>query len=113
MFESDNISMHAAANEFLREFGGLALDVVGSGVDMAKAPSQFDPQFCADEGDLFREWSPEYGPEIFPYWPVRLGTVFSGARRQCGDLSCRRLGFLGCVPEAIENLVLGVRPKDL
>lgn len=114
MFESDGLVMHPAAGRFLREFGGLALDVAGPGVDMARAPSQFDPQFCADEGDLFAEWSAEYGKEIFPIGQYDLGRYFLGIGSDEEIYLVETwVATFGRVPEAIPRLVLGIRPRTL
>jgi len=81
---------------------------------MAKAPSQFDPQFCADEGDLFSEWSREYGIDIFPIGKYDLGRYFLGiGSNEELHLVETWVATFGRVPEAIEKLVLGIRPRTL
>lgn len=114
LFEADGIVLHAAAERFLQEFGGLALDVVGPGVDMARAPSQFDPRYCADEGDLFSECSREHGTDIFPIGQYDLGRYFLGIGANDEIYLVETwVATFGRVPDAIAKLVLGIRPRTL
>jgi hypothetical protein len=114
LFLDNDVVMHSAAREFLVEFGGIALDVVGPGVNMAKAPSQFDPVLCRGEGEVFAEWSQEIGMEIFPIGAYDLGRYLLGITSDGEVLLVEGwLASFGRLPQAIEGLVLGIRPRDL
>ncbi|MFE4176433.1 SUKH-3 domain-containing protein [Streptomyces sp. NPDC056909] len=111
VLEADGFRMHLAAEEFLREFGGLRVGDRGPGITRAREAIEFDPLLAVGEGDYFGEWSEEIGHRLFPVGELDHGRAFLGLDEQgelyaVADWPAR----FGRMPEAMENLVLGVMP---
>ncbi|MEU8889114.1 SUKH-3 domain-containing protein [Streptomyces sp. NPDC048442] len=111
-FEEEELRGHAAARDFLAEFGGLAVGHHGHGVSRTREPFAFDPLLCLGEGDRFAEWGALIGRVIFPVGEHDGGRFFLGID-ETGELYLveTRLASFGVMPEAMNRLVLGVQPK--
>lgn len=109
--EADGFRMHSAAEDFLREFGGLTVGGSGSGITRAREPFALDPLLALGEGDRFGEWGEVVGRHLFPLGELDHGHAFLGLDEH-GDLYVvvNWLSTFGGMPEAMENLVLGVMP---
>jgi SUKH-3 immunity protein of toxin-antitoxin system len=70
--------MHPAAEVFLGEFGGLLVDVHGSGRTAARTRFELDPSLCAGEEDRFRDWGVEIGRSLYPLGELDHGRYFLG-----------------------------------
>ena len=57
---------HQAAESFLREFGGIAVNIGGAGIAVARIPFDLDPCLANGEDDRFEEWSNDIGRSLFP-----------------------------------------------
>ncbi|MGW9449712.1 SUKH-3 domain-containing protein [Streptomyces sp. NPDC055632] len=112
--ERDGFRVHAAAEDFLREFGGLEAGHLGSGVTRAREPFDLDPLLGLGEDDRFGEWSEEIGHSLFPVGGLGHGHAFLGLD-ESGELYVVEgwLARFGRMPEAMENLVLGVMPVHM
>ncbi|MFD9162150.1 SUKH-3 domain-containing protein [Streptomyces sp. NPDC059558] len=109
--EVDGFRIHSAAEDFLREFGGLTVVGGGSGITRAREPFELDPLLALGEGDRFGEWGEEIGHHLFPLGELDHGQAFIGLDER-GELYVvvNWLARFGRMPEAMENLVLGVMP---
>ncbi|MEV6550939.1 SUKH-3 domain-containing protein [Streptomyces sp. NPDC051597] len=109
-FESTGLHAHPAARGFLAEFGGIAVDISGPGVSRSREPFEFDPMQCLGEEDRFMDWSEHIGRSIFPIGVHDLGRFFLGIDEDSSIYLVETwLASFGRMPEAMENLVLGVR----
>jgi hypothetical protein len=77
-----DIDMHPAADRFLAEFGGLVLDLHGSGRTAAKEPFELDPALCDGEEDRFLGWSRHIGRSLYPLGELDHGRFFLGIDEQ-------------------------------
>ncbi|MER8235672.1 SUKH-3 domain-containing protein [Streptomyces sp. NPDC094049] len=109
--EQDGFRSHAAAEDFLREFGGLAVGHGGAGITRAREPFDLDPLLALGEADRFGEWGEEIGHHLFPVGELDRGHAFLGLDEDGGlYVVANWLARFGPMPEAMENLVLGVMP---
>jgi len=114
LFEADGLTAHEAALAFLREFGGLSFELAGPGVNRAKAPFTLDPAQCVGEGDRFAEFGEEIDRALFPIGVLDRGALFLGIDQNAEIYAVETwIGSFGTMPEALENLVLGVAPTEL
>ncbi|MEU4065899.1 SUKH-3 domain-containing protein [Streptomyces wedmorensis] len=107
--EQDGFRSHAAAEDFLRELGGLAVGHGGAGITRAREPFDLDPLLALGEADRFDEWSEEIGHRLFPVGELAgglLGLDEDGELYVVDGWPAR----FGRMPQAMENLVLGVMP---
>ncbi|WP_372405119.1 SUKH-3 domain-containing protein [Streptomyces luteireticuli] len=112
--EAEGLSRHKAVSDFLAEFGGVAVNISGSGISRAREPFELDPMLCIGEGDRFLEWSEEIGRSIFPVGEHDMGRFFLGVdERSELYLVETWVASFGPMPEAMENLVLGVQPVNV
>jgi hypothetical protein len=102
---------HQAARDFLAEFGGLTVDISGPGVNRAREPFELDPLLCSGEEDRFLEWGDEVGRSLFPVGVLDTGRYFLGIDEE-GEIYLLEtwLASFGRMPQAMENLISGVRP---
>ncbi|WP_199810386.1 MULTISPECIES: SUKH-3 domain-containing protein [unclassified Streptomyces] len=109
--EADGFRIHPAAEQFLREFGGLTVGPGGPGITRAREAFEFDPLLALGEDDRFGEWGEEIGRQLFPLGELDHGHAFLGLDER-GELYAvvNWLARFGRMPEAMENLVLGVMP---
>lgn len=109
--EADGIHIHPAADNFLREFAGLTVDHGGPGITRAREPFELDPLLALGEADRFGEWSEEICRHLYPLGDLDHGHAFLGLDEQ-GELYvvANWLARFGRLPEAMENLILGVMP---
>ncbi|HEY5397174.1 MAG TPA: SUKH-3 domain-containing protein [Trebonia sp.] len=114
VIEAAGIAAHDAARRFLAEFGGLSIDISGSGVTRAREPFELDPLLCVGEEGRFTEWGEEIGRSIFPIGVHDRGRFFLGIDGESGILLVETwVASFGRMPTALENLISGVRPVDL
>lgn len=109
--EADGFRIHTAAEKLLREFGGLTTAGGGPGITRAREPFELDPLLALGEHDRFGEWGEEISRRLFPLGELDHGHSFLGLDEQ-GELYvvANWLARFGRMPEAMENLVLGVMP---
>ena len=112
MFERTGLSMHEAAETFLREFGGLIVDIGGPGISCAREPFELDPELTWDcEEDRFLDWSETIGRRLFPLGELDHRRFFL-AIDEVSEIYLVEtwVASFGRMPEALENLILGVAP---
>jgi hypothetical protein len=105
---------HGAAERFLQEFGGLRVAVAGPGVNVARAPFEFDPEGAVGEEERFAELSDVFGRKFFPIGELANGEFFLGIDEN--GILYRLLGDAaeyGPVDQALEHLFRGIRPTTL
>ncbi|MFF8266629.1 SUKH-3 domain-containing protein [Streptomyces sp. NPDC016562] len=112
--EADGFRVHAAAEGFLREFGGLTVAGGGPGITRAREAFSLHPLHALGEDDRFGEWGEEISRCLFPVGELDHGHAFLGLDEQ-GELYVvdNWLARFGRMPEAMENLVLGVMPVHM
>lgn len=108
-FEGEGLQRHPAASAFLGEFGGLAVEISGTGVSRAREPFELDPMLCRWEGDRFAEWSETLGKSIFPVGELDHGRFFLGIDESSEIYLVETwVASFGRMPEAMIHLILGV-----
>ncbi|MCU1648286.1 MAG: hypothetical protein JWN03_8561 [Nocardia sp.] len=109
--ELSGFRWNAAADRFLEEFGGLAVDISGPGITSAREPFELDPTLVEGEDDRFAEWAEVVGESIAPVGELDSGRYFLGMS-ESGDLYLVAdwLASFGQIPEALESLILGRSP---
>ncbi|WP_192583719.1 SUKH-3 domain-containing protein [Streptomyces albicerus] len=113
-FAAVGLPMHEAAELFLAEFGGLSVRVHGPGISCARTPFEFDPELAVGEEYRFSECSKTIGRHLFPLGELDEGRHFLGIDEFSEIYLVElRVGSFGRMPEAMENLVLGVMPRRL
>lgn len=107
--ESSGFQMHAAADLFLTEFGGLVVKIDGPGISCARVPFELDPTLADGEDDRFSEWGQEINDSIFPIGELDGGRYFLGISSS-GEMYIVAdwLASLGAGVEALERLILGI-----
>ena len=109
-FEAEGLQRHAAASAFLTEFGGIAVNISGSGINRTREPFEFDPLLCEGEGDRFLEWGEEVKKSIFPIGVLDEGRFFLGIDDESEIYLVESwLASFGRMPEAINNLITGIQ----
>lgn len=113
-FKARGLSMHDAAEKFLREFGGLDVRISGSGLTSAKEPFQFDPELALGEEDSFALWSRRIGHSLFPLGELDRGRFFLGIDEE-GEiyLVSGWLARFGKFEAGLESLTRGIMAKDV
>lgn len=114
MFASVGLDMHAAAEAFLEEFGGLTVHVSGPGISCARTPFELDPELAWGEEERFMEWGEAIGRHLYPLGELDHGRFFLGID-EVGViyLVAGWIADFGPMPQAMENLVLGVAPRTI
>ncbi|MFD8205570.1 SUKH-3 domain-containing protein [Streptomyces sp. NPDC059695] len=109
--EQDGFRSHAAAEDFLGEFGELVVGHGGAGITRAREPFDLDPLLALGEAERFDERSEEIGHRLFSVGELAGGHAFLGLDED-GELYVVDdwLARFGRMPEAMENLVLGIMP---
>jgi SUKH-3 immunity protein len=109
--EEAGIPAHESARRFLAEFGGLAVDISGPGVGRDREPFELSPLLCVGEEDRFIEWGDEIGRLLFPIGVLDMGRYFLGIDEN-GEVYLIEtwIASFGRMPEAMNNLIEGVRP---
>ncbi|WP_439675168.1 SUKH-3 domain-containing protein [Embleya sp. MST-111070] len=109
-----NFAWHVAAEDFLREFGGIRVEHGGPGVTRAREPFEFDPELAVGEEDRFAELSESYGRKFFPLGEIGLGEFFLAIDEE-GIVYLVAAVALRYGPGdlALEFLVTGVGPERI
>ncbi|MFY1674293.1 SUKH-3 domain-containing protein [Plantactinospora sp. WMMB334] len=103
---------HAAAEEFLREFGGLHVDSGGPGVDCWRESFEFDPELAVGEEDRFWAHSEKLGHTLFPLGEYGQGEFFLAIDENSTlYLVAASVLRLGPRDSALERLIMGVAPE--
>ncbi|QDN74690.1 hypothetical protein FNV64_02265 [Streptomyces sp. S1A1-7] len=111
-FEAEGLHRHPVVSDFLAEFGGLAVNISGPGINRAREPFEFDPMLCLGEGDRFLEWGEEIGKSVFPIGVHDEGRFFLGIDEYSELYLVETwVASFGRMPEAMSNLILGVQPS--
>lgn len=114
MFEAVGIVMHDAAEKFLQEFGGLIVSIGGPGTNRAREPFELDPELAWGEDDRFSEWSESLGRRLFPLGELDGGRFFLGIDEDSEICLVETwVASFGPMPQALENLILGVMPRRI
>ncbi|TXS51996.1 hypothetical protein EAO75_09285 [Streptomyces sp. uw30] len=111
IFEETGLVMHDAAEVFLREFGGLTVNISGPGISCSRTPFELVPELCWGEEDRFSEWSESIGRRLFPLGELDHGRFFLAIDEgsEIYLVETWVAGF-GRMPHALEHLILGVAP---
>jgi hypothetical protein len=111
---SGEVRMHNAAEAFLAEFGGLEVKIAGSGISAAREPFEFNPWDLCGEEDRFAGWGAQLGKSLFPVGELDRGRFFLGIS-EVGEILLVEtwVASFGFGDQALENLVLGVKPEEL
>ncbi|MEV5881011.1 SUKH-3 domain-containing protein [Streptomyces sp. NPDC052101] len=114
MFITVGLAMHDAAEAFLQEFGGLTVNVSGPGISCARTPFALDPELAWGEDDRFVQWGESIGHRLFPLGELDHGRFFLGIN-EVGVIYLVEtfVASFGPMPQALENLVLGVAPRRI
>lgn len=105
---------HSAAEEFLREFGAIRVEVSGSGISCAREPFEFDPELAAGEEGRFTELSETFDRKFFPVGEIGQGEFFLAIDEE--SVIYLLAGWVlrqGAKDLALKHLVTGVRPERL
>jgi hypothetical protein len=114
LFENEGIHAHQAAIDFLQEFGGLNIEIHGSGITRAKEPFELDPSLCESEEGRFTAFGRQIGREIFPIGEIDYGRYLLGIDQNTEVYVVETwIANFGPMPTAMENLVLGVKPTPI
>ncbi|MEU7527249.1 SUKH-3 domain-containing protein [Saccharothrix sp. NPDC042600] len=109
----EGFPLHAEARRFLREFGGLVVEVDddSEGVDRAPASFDLDPDLCSGQREWFERLGRRAGATLFPVGDVEGGHAHLGVDERGGVhmLFLDEVHFLGKRGEALGNLIDGVR----
>ncbi|MFE3192939.1 SUKH-3 domain-containing protein [Nocardia sp. NPDC059240] len=112
--EQGGFRWNDAADRFLGEFGGLTVDISGSGITAARVPFELDPVLLEGEDDRFTEWGEEIGESIAPLGELDSGRFFLGMSESgVVYLVVDWIASYGPVPEALESLILGRAPTTI
>lgn len=111
---SGQVRMHDAADRFLTEFGGLDVRIDGPGVSSAREPFELDPWHLDGEEGRFAGWGEQLGKSLFPIGELDRGRFFLGIS-EVGEILLVEtwVASFGIGDQALESLVLGVRPEQL
>ncbi|NEC86429.1 SUKH-3 domain-containing protein [Streptomyces sp. SID12501] len=105
---------HAAAEEFLQEFGGIRVDISGSGITCAREPFEFDPELAIGEEGRFAELSELFGRSFFPLGEIGQGEFFLAIDEEgVVYLLAAWVLRVSSGDSALEHLVTGVAPERL
>ena len=70
-----------------------------------------DPLLCSGEEDRFLEWGEEIGKSLFPIGVLDVGRYFLGIDEQSEIYLIETwVASFGRMPQAMDNLISGVRP---
>ena len=106
--------LHDAAERFLTEFGGLGVSLSGPDITCAKTPFEFDPELCVGEEDRFADWGETIGRDLFPIGELDQVRFFLGIDENSEIyLVADWIATFGPLKDALERLVLGVRPQTI
>jgi len=76
VLDGEGFAIHEAARKFLSEFGGIFVDVQGSGISCARVPFELDPTLCSGESDRFSDWGRRLGRALYPIGELDYGQFF-------------------------------------
>lgn len=104
----------SAARAFLREFGGLEVDVEGPGWSMARQSFRLDPLVAEFENDRFSEFEERLHRSLYPVGEVAHGHAFLAIdERGALYLLMDDLRLLARSPaDGLARLIEGVAPDD-
>jgi hypothetical protein len=106
------VRMHSAAERFLAEFAGLAVDVGGPGISSVREPFELNPLRLIGELDRFAEWGEELGISLFPIGLLDRGRFLLGISETSEIFLVETwVATFGVGDAGLEHLVLGVMPK--
>ncbi|MFF5934254.1 SUKH-3 domain-containing protein [Streptomyces sp. NPDC012508] len=106
--------MHAAAERFLREFGGLHVRVSGPGENHRRTPFEIDPELAIGEEDRWMHLSEMFGRSFFPIGGEDFGEFLLGIDER-GEIHflMNWAISLGRGDYALENLIRGLSRERL
>ncbi|MDI9889007.1 SUKH-3 domain-containing protein [Streptomyces sp. HNM0645] len=112
--ERAGLAWHDAAEGFLKEFGGLTVNISGPGISCARTPFELDPELARGEEDRFTEWGETIGRSLVPLGELDHGRFFL-AIDESGEIYLVEtwVASFGPMPQALENLVLDVAPLTI
>ncbi len=108
------VTMHSAAERFLAEFGGLAVDAGAPGSSGAGESFELNPLRLISELDRFAEWGEELGMSFFPVGLLDRGRFLLGISETSEIFLVETwVASFGIGDAGLENLVLGVLPTTV
>lgn len=111
--EKSGFIVSEAAECFLSEFGGLMFHINGPRISCARERFELDPLLNEGDDAVFTKWSKALGESLTPieilepWFP--LGISKSGEIY----LVAEWLASFGSARQALENLILGVMPREV
>ncbi|WHM40853.1 SUKH-3 domain-containing protein [Streptomyces sp. BPTC-684] len=107
-------SLHAAAEEFLREFGGIRVRISGPGITCAREPFVIDPDLAYGEEEKFAYLSEQFGRAFFPVGEHGNGEFYLAIDAE-GVLYLLMSGvqLLGPSDLGLDHLIVGVAAERL
>ncbi len=107
--------MFPAAEQALREFGGIRVEQTGPGRECARSPFVFDPMLAEGEADRFADAESHVGGRLFPLGEAIGGHAFLAiAEDGRVFLVADEVAELGkSIYEAVEALVIGLLPRSV
>ncbi|WP_200426050.1 SUKH-3 domain-containing protein [Streptomyces sp. NE5-10] len=108
------VHMHAAAERFLQEFGGLHVQSSGPGEKHKRTPFEIDPNLAIGEDDRWLELSQMFDRAFFPIGGEDFGEFFLGIDEEGEIYFLMNWAIsLGRGDYALENLVRGLSRERL
>ncbi|MFD4955150.1 SUKH-3 domain-containing protein [Streptomyces sp. NPDC058451] len=81
---------------------------------VAREPFELDPELAWGEDDRFSEWSDSIGRRLVPLGELDHGRYFLGIDENSEIyLVASWIAGFGPMPQALENLILGVKPRRI
>ncbi|KAJ5465034.1 SUKH-3 immunity protein [Penicillium daleae] len=111
--EQWGFTMSETAERFLSEFSGLVFPYNGPGITRARERIEFNPLLIGGEDDRCAVWSEDIGEILTPIG--ELARQWDLAISESGEIFtvADTLDSFGSGEEALENLILGVMPRDI
>ncbi|MEV0169133.1 SUKH-3 domain-containing protein [Nonomuraea fuscirosea] len=105
----EGFDFHNEAKRFLREFGGITVEVGGPGVRTARTSFDLDPDLCSGQQRWFAELSERHGAWLFPLGEIQGGHATLAIDEHGGVhiLFDRHVSFVGRRGDALGNLIDG------
>jgi SUKH-3 immunity protein of toxin-antitoxin system len=114
-FDATGLNMHCAAEAFLSEFGGLLVDLSGTGAGRRWKSFEIDPMLAWSYAEeRFTACSGRIRQNVFPVGELNRGYAFLGMD-EAAELYLVKdaIASFGRLPGGLENLVADVQPRHI